>query len=52
LRLIAGIGLAGEVGAAITISAEIMPGKTRAIGTASVAAMGCFGAVLEAMWEI
>ncbi len=44
-RLIAGIGLAGELGAAITLVAETLPKETRGYGTAIVAAIGILGAV-------
>ncbi|MFT4205262.1 MAG: MFS transporter [Chitinophagaceae bacterium] len=46
LRLIAGIGLAGELGAGITLVAEILPKKIRGFGTAVVASVGLLGAVL------
>ena len=46
LRFIAGIGLAGEIGAAMTIAAEVMPAKHRAYGTAIVAGMGVFGSII------
>lgn len=46
LRFLAGVGLAGEVGAAMTIAAEITPRQYRAYGTAVVAGLGVFGAVL------
>ena len=45
LRLIAGIGLAGELGAAITLVSEIMPKETRGLGTSVVAGVGILGAV-------
>lgn len=45
LRFLAGIGLAGEVGAAMTIAAEITPARYRAYGTAAVAGLGVFGAI-------
>ncbi len=48
LRFIAGIGLAGELGAAITLVAEVMPKETRGYGTAIVASVGICGAVLAA----
>lgn len=44
-RLFAGIGLAGELGAAITLVTEIMPKETRGYGTAIVASVGILGAV-------
>ena len=49
LRFIAGIGLAGELGAGITLVSEIMPKETRGYGTTIVAAIGIFGAVVAAL---
>ncbi|WP_245840502.1 MFS transporter [Ohtaekwangia koreensis] len=46
LRFIAGIGLAGELGAGITLVAEILPKHIRGYGTALVASVGLLGAVL------
>jgi MFS family permease len=46
LRLIAGIGLAGELGAGITLVSEILPTRLRAIGTSLVAGVGLFGAIV------
>lgn len=46
LRFIAGVGLAGELGAGITLVAEILPRHIRGYGTTLVAAVGLFGAVL------
>ncbi|MBT1711377.1 MFS transporter [Fulvivirgaceae bacterium PWU5] len=46
LRFIAGVGLAGELGAGITLVAEILPKHIRGYGTTLVAAVGLFGAVL------
>ncbi|MDP3468522.1 MAG: MFS transporter [Daejeonella sp.] len=46
LRFIAGVGLAGELGAGITLVAEILPRKIRGYGTTLVATMGVLGAVL------
>jgi MFS family permease len=46
LRLIAGIGLAGELGAGITLVAEILPKEVRGYGTSLVAGVGLLGAVL------
>jgi putative MFS transporter len=46
LRFIAGIGLAGELGAAITLVSEVMPKEIRGYGTSVVAAVGLLGAVL------
>ena len=46
LRFIAGVGLAGELGAGITLVAEVLPKKIRGYGTTLVATMGVLGAVL------
>lgn len=46
LRFIAGIGLAGELGAGITLVSEILPRRIRGYGTTMVATLGVFGAVL------
>jgi putative MFS transporter len=46
LRFVTGFGLAGEVGAAMTIAAEITPAKYRTFGTAAVSLMGVFGSLL------
>lgn len=46
LRLIAGIGLAGELGAGITLVLESLPQKHRGWGTMIVASVGVAGAVL------
>lgn len=46
LRFIAGIGLAGELGAGITLVAESLPPKLRGYGTTLVATVGLMGAVL------
>ena len=48
-RFLAGVGLAGEAGAAITLVAEILPKHKRGVGTAIVAAAGTSGAVLAAI---
>ena len=44
-RLVAGIGLAGELGAGITLVSELMDRQTRGIGTTIVAAFGLAGGV-------
>ena len=49
LRFIAGIGLAGELGAGITLVSEVMPKETRGYGTTIVAATGILGAVVAAL---
>jgi len=46
LRFIAGIGLAGELGAGITLVSESLPKQLRAIGTSIVAGFGLLGAVV------
>lgn len=46
LRFIAGVGLAGELGAGITLVSETLPKELRAIGTSLVAGFGLFGAVV------
>jgi MFS family permease len=46
LRFIAGVGLAGELGAGITLVSEILPTRLRAIGTSLVAGVGLLGAVV------
>ncbi len=48
LRLVAGIGLAGELGAAITLVSESLPKESRGIGTSVVASVGVSGALLAA----
>jgi len=49
LRLIAGIGLAGELGAGITLVSEIMQKEKRGFGTTIVATVGICGAVVAAI---
>jgi putative MFS transporter len=44
-RFIAGIGLAGELGAGITLVAEILPREKRGLGTMIVAVVGLTGAI-------
>jgi MFS transporter, putative metabolite:H+ symporter len=44
-RFVAGIGLAGELGAGITLVSELLPKEKRGIGTSLVAGIGLFGAV-------
>ena len=46
LRFVAGIGLAGELGAGITLVAESLPVHLRGYGTAIVPAFGVTGALL------
>ncbi len=44
-RFFAGIGLAGELGAGITLVSELLPKEKRGIGTSLVAGIGLSGAV-------
>jgi MFS family permease len=46
LRFIAGIGLAGELGAGITLVSEVLPKHLRALGASIVAGFGLSGAVV------
>ncbi len=46
LRLIAGIGLAGELGAGVTLVSELLPKETRGIGSSIIASVGLLGAGL------
>ncbi len=45
-RFIAGVGLAGELGAGITLVAELLPKDKRGLGTTIVASIGILGAVV------
>ena len=44
-RFVGGIGLAGELGAGITLVSEMLPKNKRGLGTSMVAGIGLFGAV-------
>lgn len=46
IRFVTGIGLAGELGAGITLVAELLPKEKRGIGTSLVAGFGITGAVV------
>ena len=46
LRFIAGIGLAGELGAGVTLVSEILPANLRGYGTTIIATVGLLGAVV------
>jgi MFS transporter, putative metabolite:H+ symporter len=48
LRFLAGVGLAGELGAAITLVTEQMPQKYRGIGPAIIGGCGMLGAIFGA----
>jgi putative MFS transporter len=45
LRFVAGVGLAGELGAGITLVSELLPKEKRGIGAAMIASFGILGAV-------
>ncbi|KQC00961.1 MFS transporter [Pedobacter sp. Hv1] len=49
IRFIAGVGLAGELGAGITLVTESMGKENRGYGTMIVAGVGLFGAVAAAL---
>ncbi len=49
LRFISGIGLAGELGAGITLVSELLPKEKRGMGTTLVATIGVFGATFGAI---
>ncbi len=48
LRFISGIGLAGELGAAVTLVSEILPKEKRGYGTTIVASVGLSGSIAAA----
>lgn len=48
-RFLAGLGLAGEIGAGITLVAELMPREKRGIGTTIVATCGVAGGLVAAL---
>ncbi len=45
LRFIAGVGLAGELGAGVTLVSEILPKEKRGLASAMIASFGILGAV-------
>jgi len=49
LRFIAGIGLAGELGAGVTLVSELMPRERRGLGTMVIAGFGTLGAVVASL---
>lgn len=49
LRLIAGFGLAGELGAGVTLVLELMKRGTRGLGPTAIATVGVVGAVVAAI---
>lgn len=48
LRFFSGLGLAGEIGAGITLISELLPKQKRGIGTTFVTALGVSGAIAAA----
>jgi predicted MFS family arabinose efflux permease len=52
LRFVSGFGLAGELGAGITLVSETMKKEERGIGTTIVASIGLFGAVVAGLTTI
>jgi MFS family permease len=59
MRFLAGVGLAGELGAGVTLVAELLPKEKRGLGTSLVAGIGLFGAVVAyfvsavfARWQV
>ena len=48
-RVVAGVGLAGELGAGVTLVAELLPRQTRGLGTMIVAAVGVTGVVTASL---
>ncbi len=46
IRFIAGVGLAGELGAGVTLTAEILPKEKRGLAATVIATTGVFGAVV------
>ncbi len=49
VRIIAGIGLAGELGAGITLVSEMMPKEKRGYGTMIIVTFGALGAVVASL---
>ena len=45
LRFVAGLGLAGELGASITLTSELLPKEKRAIGASIIATAGVLGSI-------
>jgi putative MFS transporter len=48
-RFVAGLGLAGELGAGVTLVVELMPTRSRGLGTMIVAAVGVTGVVTASL---
>lgn len=50
LRFIAGVGLAGEIGAGVALASELLPQKLRGWGTVIIAVTGLAGAIVAALF--
>jgi MFS family permease len=48
-RILAGLGLAGELGGSMTLVSELLPKELRGYGTMLVATVGVFGAVIASL---
>ncbi len=48
-RLLAGIGLAGELGGSVALVSELLPRELRGYGTMIIASVGVFGAVVAGL---
>lgn len=46
LRVVAGVGLAGELGAGVTLVSEVMPPEKRGYGTMIISSFGLLGAIV------
>jgi len=49
MRFLAGLGLAGELGAGVTLASELLPREWRGLGTMFIASIGVAGAVFAAV---
>lgn len=49
-RFIAGIGLAGELGAGVTLICEMLPKQSRTLGTTIISTMGMLGGTMAALF--
>jgi putative MFS transporter len=49
IRFIAGVGLAGELGAGTTLAVELLPPRVRGYGTTLIASVGVLGAILASV---
>lgn len=49
LRFVAGVGLAGEIGAGVALASELLPQKWRGWGTVFIAVIGLVGAIVASL---